>query len=97
MSKFENIEKVEKFKEFIENTSLRQNQINWYDFKSSSNILFLGEDYNCIGTFLQKDERKITLLEKDEIVFNKLKETIPNISKVSVWETSTSCATYYED
>lgn len=32
-----------------------------------------------------------------KFIFNKLKETIPNISKVSVWETSTSCATYYED
>ena len=32
-----------------------------------------------------------------KFIFNKLKETIPNISKVAVWETSTSCATYYED
>lgn len=30
-------------------------------------------------------------------IYTKLKETVPQISKVSVWETSTSCATYYED
>lgn len=84
MSKFENIEKVEKFKGFLENTSLRQNIINWYDFKNSSNILFLGEDYNCIGTFLLKDERKITLVEKDEIVFNKLKEKYGNYNNINL-------------
>lgn len=32
-----------------------------------------------------------------KFIFDKLKENIPNISRVSVWETSTSCATYYED
>ncbi|MGN1154158.1 MAG: 6-carboxytetrahydropterin synthase QueD [Candidatus Gastranaerophilaceae bacterium] len=32
-----------------------------------------------------------------KFIYTKLKETVPQISKVSVWETSTSCATYYED
>ena len=29
-------------------------------------------------------------------IYNKMKEQIPQISKISVWETSTSCASYYE-
>ena len=32
-----------------------------------------------------------------KFIYDRMKETFPNISKVSVWETSTSCATYYED
>ncbi len=30
-------------------------------------------------------------------IYTKLKEVIPNISKISIWETATSCASYYED
>ena len=30
-------------------------------------------------------------------IYNKLKERIPIISKISVWETPTSCASYYEE
>ena len=29
-------------------------------------------------------------------IYNQLKERIPLVSKVSVWETPTSCASYYE-
>ena len=29
-------------------------------------------------------------------IYNKLKERIPLVSKISVWETATSCASYYE-
>ena len=29
-------------------------------------------------------------------IYNKLKERIVQVSKISVWETSTSCASYYE-
>lgn len=30
-------------------------------------------------------------------IYNKMKEVFSSISKVSVWETNTSCATYYEE
>lgn len=30
-------------------------------------------------------------------IYEKMKERIPQTSKVSVWETPTSCASYYED
>ena len=30
-------------------------------------------------------------------IYNKMKEQVPQVSKISVWETSTSCASYYED
>lgn len=30
-------------------------------------------------------------------IYEKLKERIPQVSKISVWETATSCASYYED
>ncbi len=30
-------------------------------------------------------------------IYNKMKEDIPQISKISIWETSTSCASYFED
>ena len=29
-------------------------------------------------------------------IYDKLKESVPQISKISIWETSTSCASYYE-
>ena len=30
-------------------------------------------------------------------IYQKMKENVPQISKISIWETSTSCASYYED
>lgn len=30
-------------------------------------------------------------------IYEKMKGQIPQISKISIWETSTSCASYYED
>ena len=32
-----------------------------------------------------------------KFIYDKLKEKFPDLSKVSVWETSTSCASYFED
>ena len=29
-------------------------------------------------------------------IYTKMKEQIPQTSKISIWETSTSCASYYE-
>lgn len=29
-------------------------------------------------------------------IYTKMKELVPQISKISIWETSTSCASYYE-
>ena len=57
---------------------------------------------DSLGFSKQDSSDAIALINEfdaDDVIkyFNKLKETIPNISKVSVWETSTSCATYYED
>ena len=30
-------------------------------------------------------------------IYTQIKKSIPQISKISVWETSTSCASYYEE
>ena len=32
-----------------------------------------------------------------KFIYEKMKEQIPQICKISIWETSTSCASYYED
>lgn len=32
-----------------------------------------------------------------KFIYDRLKEKFPDLSKVSVWETSTSCASYFED
>lgn len=32
-----------------------------------------------------------------EFIYNRLKEKISLVSKISVWETATSCASYYEE
>jgi len=32
-----------------------------------------------------------------KFIFEKMQEKIPQISKVSIWETSTSCASYFPD
>ena len=32
-----------------------------------------------------------------KFIYDRLKEEFPQLSKVSVWETSTSCASYFED
>ena len=84
MPKFENLEAIENFNEFIENTALRQNVINWYDFRKLSNILFVGNDYNCIQAFLLKNDRKVTLIENDQEIFNRLKEKYVDINNLKL-------------
>lgn len=32
-----------------------------------------------------------------KFIYEKLKKTVPQISKISVWETSNSCASYFEE
>jgi len=32
-----------------------------------------------------------------KFIYEKVKKTFPNVSKVSVWETPTSCASYFEE
>jgi len=32
-----------------------------------------------------------------KFIYEKMKEQIPQINKISVWETSTSCASYFEE
>ena len=32
-----------------------------------------------------------------KFIYNKMKETMPLISRINVWETATSCASYYEE
>ena len=75
-----------------------------------SNILV---DYKVLKKELKKvldllDHKDINELEyfKNEspssemlamFIYNKMKENIVQVSKVSVWETSTSCASYFEE
>ena len=37
-----------------------------------------------------------TLNKARKYTYNELKERIPLVSKISVWETPTSCASYYD-
>jgi 6-pyruvoyl-tetrahydropterin synthase len=30
-------------------------------------------------------------------IYEKLKETVPQVSKISIWETANSCASYFEE
>lgn len=80
------------------------------DNLDKSNILI---DYKVLKKEMKKvldllDHKDINELEEfkgispsseilAKFIYGKMKETIPNISKIAVWETSTSCATYYED
>ena len=32
-----------------------------------------------------------------KFIYDKLKQVIPNVSKISVWETQNSCASYFEE
>lgn len=75
-----------------------------------SNILI---DYKILKKELKKvldllDHKDINELEEfkgvspsseilSKYIYTKLKEVIPQTSKISIWETSTSCASYYED
>jgi len=75
-----------------------------------SNILI---DYKVLKKKLKQvldllDHRDINELEEfkgispsseklSQFIYKELKKEIPQLSKISVWETSTSCASYYED
>lgn len=54
---------------FIKTSDIRENIINWYDFKEKSNILFIGED---IYSSLFKFENKVTVIEQDSNLFEKI-------------------------
>ena len=51
------------------------------------------KDINELPDFIGISPSSETLAK---YIYNKMKEVVPQISKISVWETSTSCASYYE-
>lgn len=59
-----------KLDNFIKISDIKENIINWYDFKEKSNILFIGSD---IYSSLFKKENKVTLIEQDSNLFEKIK------------------------
>lgn len=52
------------------------------------------KDINQLPEFEGKSPSSEVLAK---FIYDKMKERIPQISKISVWETATSCATYYEE
>ena len=77
---------------------------------NNSNILIdykvLKNELNAVLTTLDhKDLNELPYFKGESpssemismFIYNQLKERIPLVSKVSVWETPTSCASYYEE
>ena len=62
----ENIEVIDKFDDFIRNSDLCENIINWYDFKENSTILEIGTNYGLITNYFAKNNFNITSLEIDK-------------------------------
>ena len=63
MSDVEKVEDVGKFEKFLNTTSIRENIINWYDFKDKANILEIGGNCDVITSFLIGKSAKFTELE----------------------------------
>ncbi len=81
MSRFENIELIEKFNDFLRETSIRENVINWYDFKKDSSILEIGSDFGQVSKFFVRNNFDITSLEVDEKRCEYINSVIPESSK----------------
>ena len=54
-------------------------------------------DHKDINTLPEFDDVSPSSEILSKFIYEKLKRTIPCISKVSVWETERACASYYEE
>ncbi len=54
-------------------------------------------DHTDINNLPEFDEVSPSSEIISEFLYNKIKKEIPNVCKVSVWETPTSCASYFEE
>ena len=75
------------------------------DFKCNENYSLCLNGYNFYLHHGHKDINELPYFKGESpssemismFIYNQLKERIPLVSKVSVWETPTSCASYYEE
>lgn len=56
--------------------------------------MFDHKDINTLGEFLNTSPSSEII---SKFIYKKLKEKIPAISKVSVWETEKACASFFEE
>ena len=74
-----NEENVLNLDNFIKKSDIRENIINWYDFKEKANILFIGSDvYEC----LFKNDNKVTVLDVDKQLLETIEDR-ENLEKVN--------------
>ncbi|MCL5105024.1 MAG: 6-carboxytetrahydropterin synthase QueD [Armatimonadetes bacterium] len=70
------------------------------DFRAAKSLLrdildYMDHQYmNELPEFLDQNPTAENIAR---LIYERMKEKMPEVQKVSVWETPTSCATYYED
>ena len=65
MSRFDSREKCENINNFLKTSELRENVINWYDFKNNSKILKIGFDNPKIVEYFLDNSFSVVLVESD--------------------------------
>lgn len=56
---------VNNFENFSKTTQIRENIINWYDFKKDSHILEIGSDFGQVTKYFRNTSYKVTSIEFD--------------------------------
>lgn len=95
MHDIQDVETVKKFDQFLNNTKIRENIINWYDFKSNSNILEIGCDYGQITKFFGKTNLNVVSIEYDFERYQYTKNIVNKFNNIKLY--NKNLIDYYEE
>lgn len=76
MDQIQKEKKIKEFEEFFFHTPLRENGINWYDFKKGSRILEIGCHYGEITKYFRKLDCQLVSLEFDPKKYEATKQVV---------------------
>ncbi len=88
-----------KVEAFVKGTKLDKSNIliDFKILKSELNTILKMLDHKDINELKEFQNISPSSEIISKFIYDKLKEKIPSLSKISVWETANSCASYYEE
>ena len=85
---------VSDFEKFSKTTQIRENIINWYDFKRDSHILEVGSDFGQVTKYFRNTSYKVTSIEYDVEKYEYTKKMLEKSKNINLC--NEDLISYYE-
>jgi len=78
-------DKISNFEEFFRTTQIRENIINWYDFKNNSSILEIGCDFGQVTKFFCRTDLSVESIEMDKEKYEYTKKILEKFKNINLF------------